>query len=78
MRYESIPRKISNVIKSLYKTMVEQFGTWLTWAILVGFAVLLYRPVKKYFDVISMGILYIVLGGVALYILYYFIRKIFR
>ncbi len=77
MRYESIPRKITNAIGAGYKALKREFGVWSY--LIIAFAVLLlYKPVVKYFDIISTGILYIFLGGAIIFILYYFIRKFFR
>lgn len=76
MRYESLPRKIVNAFKSIFKYMKEEFGNW-AYIILGGLIALLYKPILRVLDLASEFILYGVLIFLGLAILYWLFRKIF-
>lgn len=77
MRYESIPRKIGNWTRSTFSYLKDEFGNWV-YLLLVGFIILIYKPVLNLFDMVSGIILYIFLAIAAFAGLYYFLRKLLK
>lgn len=77
MRYESIPRKITNGLSSIYKYLKDEFGNW-AYLIIAVLLYFIYKLVSPFLGTVADIITYIALGLVGLGVLYWLFKKLFR